>query len=58
VFKKVPIGKIRITTTRVIETDMTVAREAFKLLSEAPEGIATFIKAVVTELKKLEDFEP
>ena len=55
--KSVPIGKVRITTTRVIETDMTVAREFFKLIGDAPESVAEFIKAVVTEANKLQEWD-
>jgi hypothetical protein len=53
--KAVPIGKIRITTTttRVVETDMTVVRQWFQLLADAPEGVTTFIQNVLDSLAKI-----
>jgi hypothetical protein len=51
----VPIGKLRITTTttRVVETDMTVIREWFRLLADAPEGVTTFVTNVLNSLEKI-----
>ena len=53
--KAVPIGKIRVTTTtkRVVETDMTVVRQWFQLLADAPEGVTKFVTDVLSSLERL-----
>ncbi len=52
---EVPIGKVRITTTttRVVETDMTVVRQWFQLLADAPEGVTKFVTDILSSLESL-----
>lgn len=56
--KSPPVGKIRVTTTRTIDTDMTVLREFFQLLADAPPNVVKFITDVEAAIAKLNDFQP